>query len=131
MQGYDVVTLDDEELGTVVRESRDLLDRPEPASRQRGEEGVAARPLVVPRERDHPHEVRARLLEPGLVAERGGQPADTALAANATHLQGLGLNRHLAELSVRWTRSAQTAPSPRPAADLELPLGLWALLGDP
>ena len=66
--------------------------RMEAAARQRGEQVVATRLLVVPGERDLAHQVRVRLLEARVVAQRHGEAADAALAADAGHLDRLGLD---------------------------------------
>ena len=78
------------------RNARSLnrLGGTESAPGHRGEEVVSRRLLVVPGERDLAHQVRVGLLEPGLVPQRRGEPADAALAANAGHLNGLGLDGH-------------------------------------
>lgn len=71
---------------------RRALGGPEAAAGQRGDQIVTTRLLVVPRERDLAHQVRVRLLEAGVVAERCGEAADTAFAADAGHLERLGLD---------------------------------------
>jgi hypothetical protein len=68
------------------------LGRAEAAASQRREQVVAARLLVVPGERDPTHQVGVRLLEAGMVPERRGEPPDAALAADAGHLERLGLD---------------------------------------
>src|ERR1700690_3874333 len=52
----------------------------EPGAAHRREQVVAARLLVVPRERELAHQVRVRVLETVVIAQRAGEAADASLA---------------------------------------------------
>src|ERR1022692_4764890 len=78
----------------------------EAGAAHRRQQLLAARPLVVPRERDLTHEVRVGGLEAVVLLQRAGEPADAPLAADAGDRQRLGLRRHRRQATVRATRSA-------------------------
>jgi hypothetical protein len=72
------------------REALDGRNRlAEAGLRHRGEEGVAARPLVVPAEHHLPDEVRARERQPVVALERVGETHHAALTADPGYLDGL------------------------------------------
>ena len=66
----------------------------EAAARHRVEQLLAARALVVPRERHLTHERGARGLEPVVTVEHPGEAAHAALAADAADLDRLAADRH-------------------------------------
>src|SRR5829696_10356459 len=63
-------------------------------AREGFDDRLTARPLVVPRDHDLPHQVRVRRLEPLVAAQRTRQPAHAALAAHAADLDRLGDRGH-------------------------------------
>ena len=67
----------------------DDLELAEPGLRHRRDERIARGLLVVPGERDLPHQVRVRALETVVAAQRRGEPVDAPLAADARDVQGV------------------------------------------
>src|SRR5205823_11538482 len=91
----------------------DGLGLAEAGLRERSEDVLAARALVVPGELHLAHQVRDCLLEAVVPLQRACEAADAALAADAADLNRLGA-RHGFDPSVRSATSATTASRLRP-----------------
>jgi hypothetical protein len=86
---------------------------------ERRDDLVPGDPLVVPREHESAHQVRVRGLDPLERLEGGPEAHDAALAADAGHLNGLGLDGHEASLRQLDEAAAQDVEPVAPA-ELEL-----------
>src|SRR5215210_722708 len=80
----------------VTHVTRVLFPLAEAGVREPCHDFLAARAPLVPGQRHLPDEVRVRLLEPVVALEGGGEPHHAPLAADAVHLERLGLERHAA-----------------------------------
>src|SRR5579883_986518 len=76
----------------------------EAAARERVEQRLARRALVVPREPHLAEQVRGRVEQPVVPLEDAAEPHDALLAADAGHLDRLGVHRHATILPVAARR---------------------------
>ena len=79
-----------------ARPALDRFELPEAGPGHRGQDRLAVGLLVVPLELHLAHQVRVRELEALVPAQRAGEAADAALAADAADLDRLGASGHLA-----------------------------------